>query len=95
MTISMDRHDVSEAITAEIKISKKKKSRTNAQNILLKQSNESGIYKSGENIRVTAFSEGLTSDSVSVKILKNYNEIQNQKIKWTGDSLVIFNENIG
>lgn len=64
----------------------------NAQNISIKQSNKSGIYKSGENVRVTVFSEGLASDSISVKILKNYNEIQNQKIKWTGDSLVIFNE---
>ncbi len=64
----------------------------NAQNILLKQSNESGIYKSGENIRVTIFSEGLASDSISVRILKNYNEIQNKKIKCTSDSLVIFNE---
>ena len=65
----------------------------NAQTISINQSNESGIYKSGENIRVTIFSEGLASDSVSVKILKNYNQIQNQIIKLTGDSLVIFNEN--
>ncbi|MBK6285766.1 MAG: alpha/beta fold hydrolase [Draconibacterium sp.] len=33
----------------------------------------------------------MASDSISVKILKNYNEIQNKKIKWTGDSLIIFN----
>jgi cephalosporin-C deacetylase-like acetyl esterase len=65
----------------------------NAQVISIKQSNKSGIYKSGENIRVTIFSEGLASDSISVRILKNYNEIQNQKIKYFGDSLVIFNEN--
>ena len=64
----------------------------NAQTIFLKQSNESGIYKSGENIRVTIFSEGLESDSVSVRILKNYNEFQSKKIKLTSDSLVIFNE---
>ncbi len=63
----------------------------NAQIISIKQSNKSGIYKSGENVRVTVFSEGLASDSISVKILKNYNEIQNKKIKWTGDSLIIFN----
>ncbi len=66
----------------------------NAQNILLTQSNQSGIYKSGENIRVTASVNGLSTDSVSVKILKDYNEIQNLNIKWTGDSLVLFNKKL-
>jgi cephalosporin-C deacetylase-like acetyl esterase len=63
----------------------------NAQTIHLEQSKVSGIYKSGDNIRVTVFSEGLAPDSISVKILENYNEIQNKKIKWPGDSLVVFN----
>jgi cephalosporin-C deacetylase-like acetyl esterase len=66
----------------------------NAQNSLLKQSNESGIYKSGERIRVTAFSDGLPGDSISIKVLRNYNEVQNLKMEWTGDSLILFDKKL-
>jgi len=63
------------------------------QNIELKQSNESGIYKKGQKIRVTLFLKDHSADSVSVKIRRNHSEqLSEQKIKFTGDTLLIFNE---
>jgi len=64
-----------------------------AQNVILKQSNETGIYKKGQEIRVTLFLKDHTTDSVSVKIRRNHSEqLSEQKIKFIGDTLLIFNE---
>ena len=63
-----------------------------AQNIILKQTNESGIYKSGDKIRVTLFLNEKTTDSVTVKIQQNFSKETFQKLRNTGDSLVIFSE---
>ncbi|MDD4822068.1 MAG: acetylxylan esterase [Bacteroidales bacterium] len=64
------------------------------QNIVLRQSNESGVYKTGEKARVTLFASDAVKDSLSVKIIKNYNNSQTtlQKIKFQGDTLVVFDE---
>jgi cephalosporin-C deacetylase len=63
------------------------------QNIVLKQTNETGIYKKGERIRVTLFLKASVDDSVSVKIRRNYSDqISLRKVKFMGDSLLIFNE---
>lgn len=64
------------------------------QNIVLRQSNESGVYKTGEKARVTLFASDAVKDSLSVKIIKNYNDSQTtlQKIKFQGDTLVVFDE---
>lgn len=63
------------------------------QNVVLKQTNETGIYKKGQKIRVTLFLNDLKSDSVSIKIRKNYSsQIAQQKLKFIGDTLIIFNE---
>jgi cephalosporin-C deacetylase-like acetyl esterase len=63
------------------------------QNILLLQSNESGIYKKGQIIRVTLFLKDQSPDSVSVKIRRNHSEVTTeQKLKFIGDTLQIFNE---
>lgn len=64
------------------------------QNIILKQTNENGIYKSGDRIRVTLFLNDKTTDSVSVKIQRNFSKETLKKLKYTGDSLVIFNETL-
>jgi cephalosporin-C deacetylase-like acetyl esterase len=62
-----------------------------AQNIVLKQSNESGIYKKGEQILVTVFLNEMKTDSIILKIRENYSEkISYSKIKYTGDSMPIF-----
>ena len=61
-----------------------------AQNIILKQKNENGIYKSGEKIRVTLFLNDKTTDSVTVKIKQNFSKDIIRKLSYTGDSLDIF-----
>ena len=65
-----------------------------SQNILFEQSNESGIYKAGEKIRVT-LSIKNAADSVSVKIRKNYSKQSNQqKIRNTGNTILIYEETL-
>ena len=62
-----------------------------AQNIVLKQSNESGIYKKGEQIKVTTFLHEIKSDSVTFKIRENYgSQVSEKKLKYTGDSIIVF-----
>src|SRR5674476_561480 len=63
------------------------------QNIELKQTNESGIYKTGQKVLVTLFLKDHATDSVSVKIRRNHREqLSEQKFKFIGDTLLIFNE---
>ncbi len=63
------------------------------QNIELKQSNQSGIYKKGQEIRVTLFLKDHSVDSVLVKIRQNHSQqISEQKLKFTGDTILIFKE---
>ena len=65
---------------------------SSGQNIFLKQSHESGIYQKGEIITVSALLKDLEVDSLSVSIRKNYSvETQNQKVKYSGGQLEIFN----
>ena len=63
------------------------------QNVILKQTNETGIYKKGQKIRVTLFLNDSKSDSVSIKIRKNYSDqVSKRMVKFTGDTLLIFDE---
>ncbi|MBN1996909.1 acetylxylan esterase [candidate division KSB1 bacterium] len=65
------------------------------RNIILKQSNDSGIYQKGEKIRVTVFFKDAEPDSFSVKIRINYSgNTENQKIRNTGGEVVIFDESV-
>jgi len=53
------------------------------QNIVLKQSNESGIYKKGEQIQISVFLNELKSDSITIKTRENYSDrISTQKMKY-------------
>lgn len=62
-----------------------------AQNIILKQSNESGIYKKGEKIQVSVFLKEFKSDSITVKTRENYSKQNStQKMKYSGDTLSVF-----
>ena len=64
---------------------------TLAQNVVVKQSNESGIYKKGEKIVVTAFSNEMDADSIVVKTRVNYSDnVTTQKFKYTGKELEIY-----
>ena len=65
---------------------------TQAQNLRLKQSRESGIYKSGEKIKVTAYRiNPNTSDTLWIRVMQNNNKVILQKaINTAYDSMVIF-----
>ena len=63
-----------------------------AKSIVLKQTNEDGIYKKGDNIKITYYSKDTKTDSIFVKIKKNFSKTEIKKFKYNGDSLVIFNE---
>ena len=65
---------------------------TQAQSFILKQSHENGIYKSGDKIKVTAYSTNQEpGDTLWVKVLQNNTKIILQKpIVPANDSLVIF-----
>lgn len=65
---------------------------TFGQNIILKQSNESGIYKTGEQIQVSVFMDEINTDSITIKTTENYSkQVSIQKIKYQGDTLLVFN----
>jgi cephalosporin-C deacetylase-like acetyl esterase len=64
-----------------------------AQNIVIKQSNESGIYHSGENIRLKILLTNRKADSVMVSTRRNYSSLASKQIlAYKGDSLLIFSE---
>ena len=64
---------------------------SSGQNIVLKQSNESGIYKKGERIQVSAFLNEIKADSINIKTHENYSEqISIQKMKYSGDAMVVY-----
>jgi len=61
------------------------------QNIVLKQSNESGIYKKGEQIQISVFLNEIKSDSITIKTRENYSDqISTQKMKYSGDTLHVY-----
>jgi cephalosporin-C deacetylase len=63
------------------------------QTIVLKQNNESGIYKKGEAIQVSVLLKDLESDSITIRIRKNYSyDVSEQKIKYSGQTQTIFDE---
>ena len=65
---------------------------TQAQDLRLKQSRESGIYKSGEKIKVTAYRiSPSTNDTLWIRVMQNNNKVILQKaINTANDSMVIF-----
>lgn len=61
------------------------------QDILLKQISKSGIYKSGQTIRVKTFLADQAGDSLHIKIFKNNNQLLEQKTILIGnDSIVVY-----
>ena len=63
------------------------------QNIVLTQSNESGIYKKGEKVQVSVLVKDQKPDSMTVKIRKNYSVKSNtQKIGYKGNKVLLLNE---
>lgn len=61
------------------------------QDIFLRQSNPSGIYKKGEKISVVALTRNHADDSLNIRILKNnIQSLIKKTIKIDGDSLLVF-----
>jgi cephalosporin-C deacetylase len=64
----------------------------NGQEIILEQTNESGIYESGEEIEMHVTLNELDVDSISVKIWKNFDKNSDtQMLKYSGAEMVILN----
>ena len=62
-----------------------------SQNIILKQVNESGMYRKGEKVRMTLIVKDLHLDSATIKIDKNFSgHTTLKKIKIQGDSMTVF-----
>lgn len=62
-----------------------------AQTLTLKQNNPTGVYKRGEKIKITALAKAQANDTLWVKVLKNNNQvIQEKAISPVTDSMMIF-----
>jgi len=63
------------------------------QHLVLKQTNNNGVYQSGQLIRITAFSKDSNADSIKVKIRENFSGQTRQiEFKNTGDTLTLFSQ---
>jgi cephalosporin-C deacetylase-like acetyl esterase len=63
------------------------------QNLILSQTNPSGVYKSGQRIQVKLFVKEPGMDSINIRICKNYSaQFTAKKVKYQGDTLVVLNE---
>ena len=61
------------------------------QQIRLEQKNRSGLYKTGENIEMFAFSDGTVSDSVTITVIQNNKkQIEKKSVLCGNDSLLVF-----
>ena len=66
-----------------------------AQNIIVRQSHEDGVYRKNEKSRATVFLNGSKDDSVLVTIWKNFSKQKIQKkMRYSGDTLVFFNDTL-
>jgi cephalosporin-C deacetylase len=62
-----------------------------SQDIILKQTNISGIYKKGEKIKISAFTGNQIGDSLFIRILKNNKQpLLKKALKIENDSVVLF-----
>jgi len=67
-----------------------------SQDIILKQTNASGIYKKGEKITMTAFVGSHKGDSISIRVLKNNNQVlQKKSFIIASDSITLFDGSFG
>lgn len=66
---------------------------SNGQEIILRQSNESGIYKKGESIKISASLSKPGKNSLYIKVLKNNTaEPANNQVQYNGNELLIFDK---
>lgn len=61
------------------------------QNISMKQTHESGLYRTGEKISMKITMDGVPKDSITVKVVHHFSgEALFSKFKYTGDTLTIY-----
>lgn len=65
-----------------------------SQQIILFQNHENGIYKSGDKVRIVALLQDKSTDSLTLKIQTNFTKWTSERIKYTGDSMVIFEKTL-
>ncbi len=65
-------------------------SATLSQNVVLHQTNESGIYRKGEKIKIEVVTTQFETDSLLVRTRLNYGKTAKEWRKYSGDSLVVF-----
>jgi cephalosporin-C deacetylase-like acetyl esterase len=65
-----------------------------SQQIILFQNHENGIYKSGDKVRIVAFLQDKSTDSLTVKIQTDFTKWTTEKHTYTGDSMVIFEKTL-
>jgi cephalosporin-C deacetylase-like acetyl esterase len=66
------------------------------QNITLRQTNESGIYKKGQKISVIAFTGKQVGDSLSIRVFKNNNQtLVRTTIMIHNDSILVYEGSFG
>jgi cephalosporin-C deacetylase-like acetyl esterase len=64
-----------------------------AQNVVLKQSNESGIYQKGEKVQVTLSLNAACTDSIAVKIRKNFSwQTTDVNYRYSGQPIVLYDQ---
>ena len=64
-----------------------------AQHITIKQTNESGLYHSGQILQMFVFAHEPANDSITVTVRRNYQkQFERKKIAQIKDSLLILNE---
>ncbi len=65
-----------------------------SQQIILFQNHENGIYKSGDKVRIVAFLQDKSTDSITVKIQTDFTKWSTKKHTYTGDSMVVFEKTL-
>ena len=66
------------------------------QEIILKQTNQTGIYKKGQKISVFAFPENQAGDSLHVRVLKNNSQqLEDKAILVGNDSTMVYEGSFG
>ena len=63
-----------------------------AQQLVLQQSHETGIYRQGDTLRVIVAEAAAGTDSLLVSVRKNYSAALPEKIRYTGAGQLIFKE---
>ena len=65
-----------------------------SQDIILKQTSKSGVYTRGQKISVKAFAEGMSGDTLHIRVYKNNNQLLEQKDLIIGNDTLLAYEGV-